>query len=287
MAPPTCPNHGATPDDLSWAEVEGVQLSAISLHVDGSSVITGFMRGDSSFGTLRLTSPWAAASPFVARVSRTGNTSWAVRYGGTVSARGNGITAHADGSTVAVGYFGGNATFGGAATLKAPTSGRTVAYVAKLSASGDTAWAVALGGGGANAQALAVAAVGGGTDRMDSSSVVTGYFGAGSGSSATSGAFGAAGTLKTQGSRDVFVAKVDTAGEVRQALCSISITRSRPRSSLLNSLPTIGDLGRPLWREQPGLRLWHRCTRGRVFCGHREFPGHGLLRRGGKPHLGG
>lgn len=131
---------------------------------------------------------------------------WAVRAGGSSSDRCYGLSARADGSCVAAGYFGGTAVFGagGAAqTTMTAAGGRDVA-VASYADDGSLEWAAAAGGVG-NDGAGAVAALANG------GCYVTGTFEG----TATFGPDEANETVLTSaGGSDVFLARYDDTGEL-------------------------------------------------------------------------
>ena len=99
-----------------------------------------------------------------------------------------------DGSSIVTGYFGTSATFG-STTI---TGSGNAAFVAKRGASGDWLWATSVGGTGTSS-GYAVSTL------DDGSSVITGEF-------TGTVSFGTT-SLTSAGAEDVFVAKIDAAGQ--------------------------------------------------------------------------
>jgi len=120
---------------------------------------------------------------------------WAVKAGGSATDRGNAISRDADGNSYTTGYFGGTVVFG-ATTLT--SSGSEDVYVAKLDADGNWQWVKNAGGIGGSTYAYGI-----GTD-ADGNSYVTGGF--------DGTAFFGADSIISDGSDDVFVAKIDADG---------------------------------------------------------------------------
>ena len=193
--------------------------SGIATLPDGSAVITGAYLGTASFGTTQLVSSSgggaASAFPntFVAKVSPTGGFVWATTAGAAKTPNwiipytySDAVATYADGSSVIVGYFDGQASFGGF-TLTSHldgSTGITDGYIAKLNANGTYAWVqdIASAGSNGSTRPYGVAAFAGG------SAVLTGVFGAGGGGSDTA-TFGTLAPLAAQsGAGDAFTAQL-------------------------------------------------------------------------------
>ena len=111
---------------------------------DGSAVVVGSAATNASFGATTLVGS-GGADLFAARVDSNGTWTWARGGGGTGGDHAAAVAAHPDGSVVLTGWFGGTASFGG--TTLSATGGDDL-VVAKLSATGDWAWAARAGGSG-------------------------------------------------------------------------------------------------------------------------------------------
>ena len=120
--------------------------------------------------------------------------------GGTSNGVGDGIATDSDSNSYITGYFVGAATFG-STTLT--SSGSDDIFIAKLNSSGSWDWAVKAGGS-SDDNGLGIA--------VDSSgnAYITGYF-------EGTAAFGST-SLVTSGSRDIFIAKLDTNGSWQWAV---------------------------------------------------------------------
>lgn len=120
---------------------------------------------------------------------------WAKKAGGNPFDRGYGIATDAAGNSYTTGYFRGTVAFGSTTLI---SSGGDDIYVAKLDAAGNFLWATKAGGTGSldGGYAIAIDAAG--------NSYVTGWF-------SGTAAFGST-TLTTVGNVDVFIAKLDPAG---------------------------------------------------------------------------
>ena len=103
--------------DGSWAWAtraggSGIDVGqGISALPDGSSIVTGYFSGTTTFGSTALTSA-GSYDVFTAKMNADGTWAWATRAGGTGEDEGKGISALPDGSSVLSGDFSGTATFG-------------------------------------------------------------------------------------------------------------------------------------------------------------------------------
>ena len=106
----------AADGELLWAkravgssgEQEGYGISTFS---DGSSVVTGYFQGTTTFGT-GTTLVSASRDIFIARYNADGTLVWAMPAVGYFQVIGNGISTFSDGTSVVTGYFTNTATFG-------------------------------------------------------------------------------------------------------------------------------------------------------------------------------
>ncbi len=168
---------------------------AIAVDGSGNSYVTGQFTNTAPFGSTTLTSKGNSnhSGIFVAKLGPSGTFTWAASSGGTSTDNGTSIAVDGSGNSYVTGHFNGNATFG-STTLT--SKGRDL-FIAKVNASGKFAWAVSAGGTGEDrGRSIAVDSSG--------NSHVTGEF-------EGTATFGSA-TLTSKGSREVFVAKLDSGG---------------------------------------------------------------------------
>ena len=139
--------------------------------------------GDNGFNT----------NAFVAKISPLGKLVWEASVSGTSS--GYAISSAPNDSAIVTGQFSGTAIFG-ESTLQS-TFGERDIFVGKISSTGVWQWAVKAGGGGLD-RGISI------STQSDGSSVVTGIF-------SDEGIFGST-SLTSQGSWDLFVAKISSTG---------------------------------------------------------------------------
>jgi hypothetical protein len=110
----------------------GDAIRGITALPDGSAIVTGSFKGDTTFGTTTLTSGGTADNIFVAKISPGGAWAWATAVSDTGSQPdvGRAVSALADGSAIVSGYVRGTPTF---APLAPFTTSRRDAFVAKIS----------------------------------------------------------------------------------------------------------------------------------------------------------
>jgi hypothetical protein len=163
---------------------------SIAVDSSGNSLVTGWFSDNASFGATTLT----GGGIFFCKLDPAGNFLWANQAGGTSS----GIAVDSAGNSYVTGWFQGSASFGDT-TLT--SSGYQDIFVCKLDPDGDFLWATRAGGtyydwGVSNGNAIAVDSQG--------NQYVTGHF-----DLITS--FGNI-SLTSGGEDDIFVCKLDTAG---------------------------------------------------------------------------
>ena len=159
----------------------------------GNVYVTGTFVGIATFGSTSLTS-FAAEGIFVSKLDTNGTWLWAVKAIGVGSAaiKALGIATDCCGNVYITGFFATTITFG--SIMLSPFGGSDI-FVAKLDTSGTWLWAVQAGGTSDDVgNAIAIDQCG--------NVYVTGFFS----STATFGTI----TLTSVGSRDIFVAKLDT-----------------------------------------------------------------------------
>jgi hypothetical protein len=167
--------------------------TAVAVTADGGAIITGAFVGTATFGSTTLTSS-ADADVFVAKISSNGAWVWATQTGGTGYHVGADVAATADGGAIITGEFADTASFG-STTLT--SNGFSDVFVGKVSSAGAWVWAIGVGGTGEDYGRGAAVTVDGGA-------IVTGGF-------PGTATFGLT-TLISNGSVDVFVGKISSAG---------------------------------------------------------------------------
>ena len=174
--------------------------TAVSALADGSAITAGAFTGSATFGGTVLAATGSSDS-FVAKLTASGTYAWAIRAGGTDVVTVTGVAAMADGTAIVTGRFSGKATFGGTTLTSA---GSFDVFVAKTTAAGAFAWAVAAGGSG-NDGGNSV------TVLADGASLIAGEF---TGNAAVGGT-----SLAGAGAKTPFVAKVSPTGKFAWASC--------------------------------------------------------------------
>jgi hypothetical protein len=165
----------------------------ISVDTSANVYITGYFQGSASFGSTSLTSA-GNYDIFATKLDSNGSFLWAAAAGGTSFDQGYGIAVDASGNVYLTGYFRQDATFG-FTTLS--NNGNSDIFAAKLDSDGNFLWAVSAGGTGYD-QGSAISV-------NDANVYLTGSF------NSSTIVFGST-TLTSSGYYDVFVAKLNTAG---------------------------------------------------------------------------
>jgi len=146
---------------FAWATRSGGYGGAVGQDVaaaaDGSAVVVGSFADGVSFGKLSLQSS-GGIDAFVAKIGPTGQFAWASRGGGSGKDVAYGVTLLGAGAVAVVGNFSATAGFGSTTLTSA---GQQDAFVTRVSASGQFAWAVRGGGAGEDG-CFGVATVAGG-----------------------------------------------------------------------------------------------------------------------------
>ncbi|HDP76053.1 MAG TPA: T9SS type A sorting domain-containing protein [Bacteroidales bacterium] len=179
--------------------------NSIAIDASGNVYITGVFSGTADFdpgeGTYTLTSA-GERDIFVSKLDSAGNFVWARRMGGTGLNGGNSIAIDASGNVYITGYFCGTADFDpGAGTYTLTSAGEADIFVSKLDAAGNFVWAKRMGGTGWDV---------GRSIAIDASSNVytTGWFEGTADFDPGEGTY----TLSSAGEDDIFVSKLDAAG---------------------------------------------------------------------------
>ncbi|MDX1445346.1 hypothetical protein, partial [Lishizhenia sp.] len=119
---------------------------ALDIETDnaGNSYLTGFVGGQTTFGTT-ITSAYGGQDVFVAKMNSAGNFLWVKTFGGSGTERGLDLALDNSGNIYITGYFFGTAAFG--TTSLSSNSGSRDLFVAKLNGSnGNVVWANKIGG---------------------------------------------------------------------------------------------------------------------------------------------
>jgi hypothetical protein len=168
----------------------------IAVDASGNISITGYFRDTVSFGGGSLTAAPSTSSGFVAKYSSTGGHLWSKRLStGSSPDAGYGIAMDGGGNVIVGAQLIGTSDYGGGPLT---TAGGYDIVLVKYSATGAYLWAKRIGG--ANAESVASLAA----DQTTGEIVAVGNFDG-------STDFGA-GTLRTAGGSDVFVAKYSSSG---------------------------------------------------------------------------
>jgi hypothetical protein len=189
-------------DDPSWewaVEAGGSSLDygyGVAIDNNGDCYVIGKFFDTAVFGTMTLTS-YGAMDIFVAKLDNVGEWQWAVNAGGGGADVGSCIAVDEQGNSYITGVFYDVAWFGNFTLTSIGGPADPDVFVAKLDTNGNWQWAVQ-GGGYIGDAGYGIAV------DSNGNSYVTGHFMY----SAYFGSF----HLTSQGSADVFVAKLDTDG---------------------------------------------------------------------------
>ena len=195
--------------NFEWAKLWGSTGHdlGISIAVDASGNVysTGWFGGTVDFdpgaGTSNLISN-GDYDTFISKLDASGNFIWAKNLGGVAFDAGYGITVDADGNVYITGAFSGTGDFDpGAGIFNLVSAGSQDIFVSKLDASGNFIWAKKMGGTSSDYPASI-------SLDADGNVYTTGYF------QGTADFDPGAGTynLVSAGSQDIFVSKLDAAG---------------------------------------------------------------------------
>ncbi|MAG56193.1 MAG: hypothetical protein CMJ83_07885 [Planctomycetes bacterium] len=175
--------------------------------VDGAGDVytTGFFQGTADFdpggGVFNLTSPASSQDIFVSKLDSSGNFVWAKQMGSASVGFGQGIAVDGSGSVYTTGHFWGTADFDpGVGVFSLTSLGVDDVFVLKLDTAGNFVWVGQMGSTGSDrGRGIAV----NGSDVH-----TTGYFSGTVDFDPGGGVF----NLTSLGSTDIFVSKLDSAG---------------------------------------------------------------------------
>ncbi|MFB2893915.1 SBBP repeat-containing protein [Aerosakkonemataceae cyanobacterium BLCC-F50] len=191
--------------DFIWAKSFGSnnndQGSSISTDSSGNLYVTGYFSDSISFGNTILTSS-GDRDIFAAKLDSSGNVTWAKSLGGTQDDIGRSIITDSNGNAYIIGEFRDKATFGNSSLTAQGSSGDI--FVARLDSNGNVLWAQGFGNT-TNATEIGRSIVGDKSGNL----YITGEF-------SNSITFGST-ILTAQGSSDIFVAKLDSSGNITWA----------------------------------------------------------------------
>lgn len=183
-------------------------VSGITLDASGNICLVGYFQSiadfDPSAGTYTL-SGTVGYDIFVCKLDANGNFIWAGKMGGSSFERGYGITTDASNNVYTTGYFRSTvADFdpGPGTYTMANIAGTEEAFVSKLDASGNFVWAKQMGGSGTD-QGLSIT-----VDALGNVITVGSFASPNADFDPGTSTF----TISTQGLDDIFVNKLDPAG---------------------------------------------------------------------------
>jgi hypothetical protein len=179
---------------MSFGDARRDSAEAVAVDPDGNVVVTGFFSGTVTLGGPSLTSI-GMHDVVVAKLDGSGNHLWSRSFGGTGRAYGRDVAVDPSGNVYVVGHFDGSLDLGG--TLV--SAGRDDAFVAKLDSDGAVLWSRSFGGVDHDTGWRV-------TIDPQGNALVTGTF-------EGTATFGAS-TLSSAGGHDVFLLKLDAAGNV-------------------------------------------------------------------------
>ena len=166
----------------------------IAIDAEGNCYITGHFQDTAGFGGTSLVSS-GASDIFITKLDSDGNWQWAKKAGSASSDIGNAISTDEDGNCFVVGYYQSTASFGESSHI---SSGSYDMFVAGMDTNGNWLWSKSAGGNSTDI------AYGISTD-ADGACYVTGSF-------MGEATFGVT-NLSSDGSADIFVAKLDSDGD--------------------------------------------------------------------------
>ena len=187
-----------TDGNYLWAKQAGGSErdigDGISSLSDGSSIITGFFEGNSTFGSTNLTSA-GKLDIFISKLDSNGNFLWAKQAGGTSTDLGYAVSTLSNGDSIITGQFQGTAQFG---STSLNSAGGADAFIAKIDNDGNYLWSKQAGSISGSEEGLSISTLSNG------SSITTGHF-------ESTASFGES-ALTSSGMVDIFISALDADG---------------------------------------------------------------------------
>ncbi len=175
----------------------------VALDASGNVYAGGIYQGTITIGATSLSVPGRASSAFVTKIDESGAVQWATGFGGTANTSSGGLVVDSTGSVYAAGTFKSPANFGGIAL--APSGSYSDGYVTKLSPQGAGVWAEHFSG----TNNLYVTGLG--RDAVGNLYLGGGFLGS-TDFNPNSAKDGKPAVLTSLGGSDIFVQKLDAAG---------------------------------------------------------------------------
>lgn len=202
----------AATGNFVWArQFEGTDLqTATSVvyslgHIYTTGIFTGASDFDPGTGTFLLTETGGGGNAFISKLTIAGNFVWTKELGtnGSSKEAGNSISIDNSGNILSTGYFEGTIDLDpGPATSTSTSNGGYDIYVLKLNSAGNFIWGKTIGSS-ADDVGRAIKA-----ERPNSDVYITGYFGGTADFDPGAGTY----TLNTMGGSDIFISKLNAAG---------------------------------------------------------------------------
>ena len=192
---------------VSNAVGQAAYVTAVATDASGNTVVGGAFRGTLTLGSFTLSSASNQPDIFVGRLNAAGQWTQAVRAGGPDIDAVAGLVVDAAGTVTVVGTF---TNYGASPTTSATFGNNTIAgngyiasYVARLNAAGTWTQALPLSGSWVEVRGVALDATGGAVLAGDFAQELT---------------LGTTALMDAGGARDIFVARLNTAGQWTQAV---------------------------------------------------------------------
>ncbi|MEP7170916.1 MAG: hypothetical protein ABI855_16225, partial [Bacteroidota bacterium] len=225
-----------------WAKAMGGTISdfgnSIALDVSDNVYATGYFQGTVDFdpgaGVFNLTSA-GSKDIFISKLDSTGNFIWAKSMGGISDNVANSIVLDAFGNIYTTGVFSLTADFDpGAGTFNLTSAGGNDIFISKLDSSGNFVWAKRMGASGYDfGLSLALDINGSGNINITGGFEFTVDFNPGTGTF----------NLNSAGLRDIFISKLDSAGNFLWAKAIGGTSNDNVQSIKLDVLSNVYTTG--------------------------------------------
>lgn len=192
--------YNSTSGEVIWAKNFGGSDDdsglAITYNATGDIYVSGAFFGAITFSTINLISA-GGLDGFITKLNSSGEVVWAKQIAGPIWESASALAVDLNGNCYVSGYFTQTATLG---TNSIVSAGNEDVYLAKYSSNGEVLWVKRVGGSDYdNAYSVAVDATG--------NAYVTGYF-------TRTVTFGDKSLSSNNNSRDIFITKFNSAGEI-------------------------------------------------------------------------